>query len=511
MSGFDLSILFVYLVFVLSLGLYFARRHKSTEDYFLAGRNVPGWVMGFSVMGTIVSSATFIGGPGASFNADMWMVPYYITLPIIIYFLSRWLVPFYRHHVRMSAYEYLGQRFSYPAQAYGSGVFAFNRTLDMSVTFYYLAVAIAFLTDWDIWWVVLLLGLCTVLYTLIGGITAVVWTDVLQGGLLVGGGLLCLGVVLFGSPFGPSAVASTAWEAGKFGWGNYEFSLTEDNFWLYLIGGALTSLQIYGTSQTVVQRYLLARSDEEARRGAFAGVSACVPVWFLFGVLGACLWGFYEVSGAHLPTAVGEVQDNIVPHFVKTQVPVGLIGLLLAGLVASAMSSLDSDLNSIGAVVVQDFYCRAFPDASDRQQLLAGRIAVSTFGILAVFLAQQWIGIESFARYGVVLASIAGGGILGLCVLGFLFPRVTAAVAEPLSDRDPGASDRSRCGMGHQLDPEPGASTSIKEFATLGIGLDSGPMPKRHGALWSARAFTGSAGCRLFVDDPWPKLAITAG
>ena len=126
MSGFDLTILFLYLAFVLSLGVYFARRHKSTEDYFLAGRNVPGWVMGFSMMGTIVSSATFIGGPGAVFNADMWTVPYYITLPIIIYFLSRWLVPFYRHRVRMSAYEYLGQRFAYPAQAYGSGVFVFQ-------------------------------------------------------------------------------------------------------------------------------------------------------------------------------------------------------------------------------------------------------------------------------------------------------------------------------------------------------------------------------------------------
>lgn len=210
MSGIDLTILLSYLAFVLTLGVYFARRHKSTEDYFLAGRNVPGWVAGFSIMGTIVSSATFIGIPGASFHADMWMVPYYVALPVIIYFLSRWLVPFYRHHVRMSAYEYLGQRFSYPAQAYGSGVFIFSRTLDMSVTFYFLGVAIAFLTDWNIWWVILILGLCTVVYTLIGGITAVVWTDVMQGILLVGGGLLCLGIVLFNSSVGAAAVVSSA-------------------------------------------------------------------------------------------------------------------------------------------------------------------------------------------------------------------------------------------------------------------------------------------------------------
>lgn len=185
-------------------------------------------------------------------------------------------------------------------------------------------------------------------------------------------------------------------------------------------------MQSYGTSQTVVQRYLLARSDEEARRGAFGGVSFCVPVWALFGVLGACLWGFYETSGAALPAAVSQVQDNVLPHFIKTQLPVGLIGLMLAGLVAAAMSSLDSDLNSIGAVAVQDFYCRIFPQASDRQQLILGRIVVTLFGIGAVLLAQQWIGIESFARYGVVLASIAGGGRLGLFALGFLFPRVTA-------------------------------------------------------------------------------------
>ena len=311
-------------------------------------------------------------------------------------------------------------------QLYGSMSFVLRRIVDMGVTFYFLSVAVSFFTGWDMWWVILFLGIFTLLYTLIGGITAVIWTDVIQGFLLIGGGLACIGVVLFESGVSPGQLFFTSWEGGKFGWGNWEFSLTENNLWLYVVGGFFMAFQSYATDQSMIQRYLLARSDGEATR---AGVLACLPVWFLFMVLGALVWSFYEVRADTLPLEVLQVKDNVLPYFIKTQLPAGLIGLILATLLAAAMSSLDSDLNSVAATVVQDIYCRFFPGSTDRQQLLTGKAVVTAAGLFSVWMAQQWIGIESFVRYNVALASIISGGMLGLFGLGFLSRRANATGA----------------------------------------------------------------------------------
>ena len=425
METIDLLIVVLYLSMVFSLGLFFSRRQKSTEDYFLAARSMPGWVVGFSLMGTVVSSVTFVGHPGNVFTSDFWHLVFYLPLPLGLLLVTRILV-FYRHTLRMSAYEYLGTRFGYPTQAYASFAFGMSRILDMSLTFYFLAIAIAYLTDWDIWWVILGIGLGTLLYTLVGGIGAVVWTDVIQAVLLVGGGIVCLLTVLFTLPEGASQILSTAWQGGKFSWGNWEFSLLQNNVWLYLIAGSIWTVQNFCTNQNMVQRYLLARSDREAKRAAVAGISACLPVWLIFMFLGACLWGFYELGTDSMPAEVMAVKDNILPYFIKSYLPHGIIGVMLAALMAAAMSSLDSDLNSVGAVVVQNFYRPLWPESTDSQQLLMGRVVVVVAGVSSIVMAKQWIGIESLVEFGVSLTAIFSGGVVGLFGLGFLFRRATA-------------------------------------------------------------------------------------
>lgn len=186
MEPLDLAIVITYLGFVALLGLYFSRRQKTTQDYFLAGRNIPGWVVG------------------------------------------------------------------YPARAYGAGTFLLSRVTDVSVTYYFLALATAFLTGRDVAAVIFLLGVVTVLYTLIGGIQAVVWSDVIQGTLLIGGGILCIGIVLFQSPVGPAEVFSRAWEGGKFEIGRWNFSLRENNQWFYLLGGMFVWVQSFACGQNNV-------------------------------------------------------------------------------------------------------------------------------------------------------------------------------------------------------------------------------------------------------------------
>ena len=423
MAPIDTGIVVVYLSGVALLGVYFARRQKTTEDYFLAARSVPGWVVAFSILGTICGSATFVGHPGNVFHENMFLIPSHLMPLVVMLLLARRIVVFYRHNVRMTAYEYLQQRFGYPARAYGAATFLVSRVADVSVTYYFLALATAVLTGWDVTAVILILGAITVLYTLIGGIQAVVWTDVVQGIFLVGGGLLCILIILFGSDAGPSQILATAWEGGKFEVGRWQWDATQNNQWLLILGSIVAWLQSFCCNQHNVQRYLLARSDREAVRGAVMGAGACVPVWLLFMLLGALLWSYYQFSAEVVPADVMAVKDRIVPYFVSTHFPAGLKGMVLAALIAAAMSSLDSDLNSLATVVVNDFFGKLRPRASESLRLLVGRISVVGLGAASILLALQWTRIDSasLVEFSLTMTMIFTGGILGLFAVGMLF------------------------------------------------------------------------------------------
>jgi len=423
MAPIDTAIVVVYLSGVALLGVYFSRRQKTTEDYFLAARSVPGWVVAFSILGTICGSATFVGHPGNVFHDNMFLIPAHLVPLVVMLLLARRIVVFYRHNVRMTAYEYLQQRFGYPARAYGAATFLVSRVADVSVTYYFLALATAVLTGWDVTGVILILGAITVLYTLIGGIQAVVWTDVVQGLFLVGGGLLCILLILFGSDAGPSQILTAAWEGGKFEIGRWQWDATQNNQWLLILGSIVAWLQSFCCNQHNVQRYLLARSDREAVRGAVMGAGACVPVWLLFMLLGALLWSYYQFSAEVVPAEVMAVKDRIVPYFVSTHFPAGLKGMVLAALIAAAMSSLDSDLNSLATVVVNDFFGKLRPRASESLRLLVGRVSVVGLGAASILLALQWTRIDSasLVEFSLTMTMIFTGGILGLFAVGMLF------------------------------------------------------------------------------------------
>jgi SSS family solute:Na+ symporter len=425
-SGIDATIVFSYFAVVFGIGLYFSRNQKTTQDYFLAGRRVPGWVVIFAIVGTMVSSTSFIGHSGNVYATNLWVLPQFMMLPVVMIFVSRYVVAFYRRTVRMSIYDYLERRFSYPARAYGAAAFIVSRVVDMSATLYFLAIPVSFLTGMHMGWVIVIVGVVTLAMTVAGGIAAVVYADVLQGVLLVGGAAACLAIALFRPEGGPGAVLATAWDGGKFALGNWSFSWVTDNAWVFLVGGAIWAVQRYALDQHIVQKYLVAKTDRDARRSAWFGALACLPVWCLFFLLGACLWAFFQLTAAQLPDDVAQVKDNIVPYFIKTQLPIGAIGLVIAALAAAAMSSLDSDLNSMATVIVDDYYARLRPGASDRQQLWVGRLAVALLGIFAIVFSLVWIGIGTAMEFGVQLFSIATAGMLGLFALGALTKRANA-------------------------------------------------------------------------------------
>ena len=425
MTIIDGIILISYFAVVFGVGFYFSRNQKTTEDYFLAGRSVPGWVVAFAIVGTMISSTTFIGHPGNVYARDMWNLPSFLMLPIALIFISRRVVVFYRRTIRLSVYDYLERRFSYPARAYGAAAFIVSRVVDMSATLYFLAIPVSFLTGIPVSWVIAIVGLATLIMTLVGGIAAVVYSDILQGTLLIVGGLVCLGIALFSPGEGPIRVLQTAWEGGKFGLGNWTFSWVQDNVWFYLVGGAIWAVQRYALDQHIVQKYLVAKTDRQAQTSAYLGAMACLMVWGIFFLFGACLWGFYQLTGATVPADVSAVKDNIVPYFIKSQLPVGVIGLVIAALIAAAMSSLDSDLNSMATVVVDDYFARLRPRSSDVQRLWVGRFMVAILGILSIGFSQLWIGVGTAMEFAVQFFSVATAGMLGLFALGALSRRAT--------------------------------------------------------------------------------------
>jgi solute:Na+ symporter, SSS family len=427
----DYAVIAAYFLAVAAIGLRVARRKKkTTDDYFLANRRMPGWIVGFAIVGTVISSVSFVAHPGAAFARNWWLIVPNMMVPFVLLFVVVFVVPFYRRVVRMSSYEYLEQRFGYFARFYGSSGFLLLRTIDLAFTLLLTAIAVEVMTGWDIRLVIMAIGLFTVLYALIGGIEAVAYTDVLQGLVLATAAVSILLIILFRPAGGPAAVISTAYAGGKFGLGEFGVNWQslfshQPTFWILALSGLLHFGRAYMTEPNMVQRYLIAQSDREAQRGVMAGALACLPIWLTFAFIGSSLWAFYRLTAAEIPPL--QKPDDILPYFIATQLPPGLVGLILAAILSACNSSVSSDLNSVGTVVTQDYFARALPNTSEKARLLCGRCAVMITGLLCVCTALILISARAKALVELIvtLGMIFSGGMLGLFALGFLTRRAT--------------------------------------------------------------------------------------
>ena len=432
----DYAVIGLYLAGTAGIAMRMSRRQTTTREYFTADRKIPGWAVGFAMMATTVSSVTFVGIPGSTFARDWWQMLYMLMALGVLTVLVPFVVPLYRRAVKMSAYEYLEQRFGYGARLYGAAGFILLRIADVGFTLYLTGVAVEVITGWDIRAVVLGVGAFTVAYTLIGGIEATIWSSVVQGSILVGSAVLILSAIFLGSEASPATLAAHAFQQGKFNLGNFDLGWStlyrkEATAWILMIAGLLHFARYYVTEQSIIQRYLVARTDREAKSGVRLGVLITVPTWVTFAFIGTFLWSFYDLSGTTLPQQVLAQPDNIVPHFIATQLPTGLVGLILAGLLAPSMSSVSADLNSVATVLTKDFFARAFPRTADRGQLRFGRFAVFIGGVWCTGAALLLTLTRSTAAYEMVVisVSIVAGGMLGLFGLGFLSLRANRAGA----------------------------------------------------------------------------------
>ncbi|MCS7315848.1 MAG: sodium:solute symporter [Bryobacterales bacterium] len=416
----------LYMAAVIAIGLKFSRRQTSTEAYFVARRSVPAWAMGISLFATLISSVTFVAYPGSAYAGD-WslLVPGFMVV-LVLALVGSVIIPFYRRAVGMSAYEYFGRRFGRLARVYSAVAFSLGHFSKMGFVFYLLALTIDRMTGWGVEWLIVLVGVVTVFYTLVGGLEAVIWNDVLQGLILWLGIFVCLGFLLFLPPGGPAAVLGLAWDEGKISLGDPAPDLSRPTILVLAIYGFFWYLQKYGADQTVVQRYLVARNDRQALRGVALGAVLCVPVWTLFMLIGSCTWAFYKLTGEALPATVTKA-DQVFPHFLATHIPPGLAGVFVASLLAAAMSTLSSDLNCLAVVGVEDFYRVLRPQAGDRQRLRVGRWIVGICGAVAVAMALLLSRTQGSAlSLWFTISAIVAVGLAGLFLLAFLSTRAHA-------------------------------------------------------------------------------------
>jgi SSS family solute:Na+ symporter len=436
------------------IGLYFYRKSRTTEGFTAAGRSVPGWALGLSILATYLSSISFLALPGKAFATNWNPFVFSLSLPITTWIAVKYFMPYYRKSGEISAYSNLEHRFGQWARVYTSIFFLLTQLARIGAVTYLMALPMNVLFGWDIRLVIIITSISVIFYSFVGGILAVIWTDAFQAIVLIAGAVVCAGILMFSTTGGPSQMISIAVENQKFSLGSFGGSLTQSTFWVVLIYGIVMNLQNFGIDQNFVQRYITAKSDKEAKKSVWLGGLLYVPVSLLFFFIGTGLFTYYHTHPQELlaaKTTVAaqrlstqgiskdapdyreqldnaaqilsdkEIGDKVFPYFIGTKLPAGIRGLLIAAIFAAAMSTIAASLNASATLLLTDFYKRYFrKKASEKESMLFLYTSTITWGILGTGVAILLIRVTSALDAWWTLSGIFGGGMLGLFLLGML-------------------------------------------------------------------------------------------
>ncbi len=382
----DYIVLFVYLAAMVAVGYYFSRKEGSTERFFVGNRKILWWAVGISIFATQLSAITYISIPGMAYETDWAWLIFNLGIPVVGVFIIYCFLPLYRKQKYTSIYEILETRFGPETRAYGALAYILMQTGRVAIVLYLPALALAEVTGLSVYWMIVVMGVLATIYTVMGGIEVVIWTDVIQAFVLVVGAFLALFLICADVEGGLSGVIEIGQEHNKFAMVHTDPNVSKDLIWFILIGAFFTNLVPYTSDQTVVQRYFTVDSDREARNCLWLSVLVTIPASLLFFFLGTALFSFYTTHPGALESGVEF--DRIFPYFIVHEMPVGISGLLIAAIFAGSMSSLDSSLNSIATVCITDFYKRfRRPDGDDKNRLFWARIITIVAGIVATVLA----------------------------------------------------------------------------------------------------------------------------
>lgn len=415
--------IFDYIVFFLFVGgvalfgcSFLFKSGKNSAAFTKAEGQLPTWVVGMSIFATFVSSISFLGLPGDAYKGNWNPFVFSLSIPIATWLAAKIFIPLYRNINSVSAYHYLEIRFGYWARGYAAVCYLLTQLARTGSILLLLALPINTMFGWDIATIIVCTGAITLLYTLLGGIAAVVWTDAIQGIILIVGAIACALILTFSMPEGASQLIGIGAAEGKFSLGSFGSSLSTPTFWVVLIYGLFVNMQNYGIDQNYVQRYMTTRSTREAVKSTLFGGLLYVPVSLVFVYIGTALYAYYGTFPDRLPA--GTPADQVFPHFIVHGLPTGITGMVVASIFSAGMSTIATSINSSATIVLTDFVQRfARKELSEKGKMRTLYITSLVVGISGVLIGLLMMKADGILDAWWKLASIFSGGMLGLFLL----------------------------------------------------------------------------------------------
>jgi SSS family solute:Na+ symporter len=413
----DTVILVLYGLVMIGMGIYFLRKTKTSDEFMVAGRGIPAWAAGIAVMSAYTSSISYIAVPGKAFDSNWHPLIFALTALPVTWYVTKYVIPHYRKHKIISVYKYLEEKIGDWGRVYASLSFVLFMVGRTAVILYLSSLLLTSFVNIDIEMLILIIGILTIAYTLMGGMEAVIWTDVMQSIIMIGG-LLFSAYILTTEVFSkPDFLIQKAFDMNKFSLGDSSFSLSSRTIWVMIIYGVTENIRNLMADQNYTQKYSAVASEKEAKKSVWIAMLIYLPLTAVFLYIGTTMFAFYSGSAHVLDPSIIK-GDEVFPFFIATELPVGLKGLIIAAILAASMSTVDSALNSSATVLYLDYYKKYFkPNASEKSSINFLRITTVIWGFLGVVFSLLLINAESALDIWWQISGIFGGGILGLFLL----------------------------------------------------------------------------------------------
>ena len=423
-------VLMLYLVGMILLGVYFMRRQQGGEDFFKGGGRIPWWAAGISIFATMLSAITYMSIPAKAYATDWTYYPMQICILIVSFPVIKYYLPFFRRLNVTTAYEYLERRFNYATRFMASLLFIVFMVARTALVIFLPSLAMTAVTGINIYVCIVLMAVITIVYCTMGGVEAVVWGDVIQGIILVGGAVLAaVYLIMHTGDTGAGDFWRIATDNDKFRMFVWSLDWKSATFWVVILGGLANNLISYTSDQTVIQRYLTTKDERSAARGILTNGLMSVVVTIAFFTIGTGLYTFFKTHPASMDLTMAKT-DAIFPFFMMSQLPAGLAGLLIAAIFAATMSTIASNINSISTAFTVDFWSR-WRSQTDAQRLTTARLVGVIAGLIGMFIAilMAMVEIQSLLDYFNTILGLLSGGIGGLFLMGIFFPRIGSRAA----------------------------------------------------------------------------------
>lgn len=426
----DIAILALYGCVLVGMGIYYVRKSRTADQFMVAGRSIPAWAAGLAVMSAYTSSISYIATPGKAFDSNWHPIIFALSIFPVAWLVCKYAVPYYRQTRLISVYSFLEERLGPWGRVYAALSFLLYMVGRMAVILYLVSLLITKNissqpnNDKMIIVVIVIVGLVTIIYTLLGGMEAVIWTDVMQSVVMIVGIVFCAVSLSMKVFVGPEPLIKSALEQNKFSFGSWDLSLSSRTIWVMIIYGLTENLRNLLADQNYVQKYSSVPTERAAKRSIWIAMLIYIPLTAVFLYIGTTLFAFYSHSDKLVQAGITK-GDEVFPYFIATEVPAGLKGLIIAAIVAAAMSTVDSALNCSATVMLLDFHKRYFqPDIGERASVLYLRLVTIVWGLLGIGFAVLMIRAKSALDLWWQISGIFGGGILGLFIMSLLRVRL---------------------------------------------------------------------------------------